>query len=113
MKKVAAIVVIVVLTLMLYCFFVGLALSTDDIAASLVVSVLCGGVLAVTGIFTFEPQAKSYQAEIEDKHIEYKIVKVLDRYIITGGDNSSADYMFGTKEEAIEFKNMLEGKENK
>lgn len=108
MKKFA----IIALTLMLIVFgasMVYVIAATGNVFVASVAAFIFGSIISW---FCFEvfskPAADNVETEHDKSNIEYKVVKILDKYTIVGLDSSMNYPTFDNKEDAFKYKSNLE-----
>lgn len=116
MKKFA----IIALALMLIVFgaaMVYVIAATGNVFVALVATFIFGSIISWFCIEVFTKPADDTVDEIETNksNIEYKVVKILDKYTIVGLDSSMNYPTFDNKEDAFKYKSNLENEtlENK
>ena len=108
MKKFA----IIVLTLMLIAFgasMVYVIAATGNVFVALVAGFIFGSIISWFCLEVFsKPAADNVKTEPDKSNIEYKVVKILDKYTIVGLDSSMNYPTFDNKEDAFKYKSNLE-----
>ncbi len=106
MKKFA----IIALTLMLIVFgasVVYATAATGNVFVALVAAFIFGSIISWFYLEVFSKPAAD-NVEPDKSNIEYKVVKILDKYTIVGLDSSMNYPTFDNKEDAFKYKYNLE-----
>lgn len=108
MKKFA----IIALTLMLIVFgasMVYIIAATGNVFVALVATFIFGSIISWFCLEVFsKPADDNVETEPDKSNIEYKVVKILDKYTIVGLDSSMNYPTFDNKEDAFKYKVKLE-----
>lgn len=108
MKKFA----IIALTLMLIVFgasMIYIIAATGNVFVALVATFIFGSIISWFCLEVFsKPTDDNVETETNKPNIEYKVVKILDKYTIVGLDNSMNYPTFDNKEDAFKYKVKLE-----
>lgn len=108
MKKFA----VIALALMLIVFgasMIYIIAATGNVFVALIATFIFGSIISwfCIEVFSKQPDNK-IEAEINKPTIEYKVVKILDKYTIVGLDSSMNYPTFDNKEDAFKYKVNLE-----
>lgn len=108
MKKFA----IIALTLMLIVFgasMIYIIAATGNVFVALVATFIFGSIISWFCLEVFsKPTDDNVETETNKSNIEYKVVKILDKYTIVGLDSSMNYPTFDNKEDAFKYKVKLE-----